>query len=106
MKVVITGHTKGIGKSIYEYFKKDLNNIVIGFSKSTLCDISKETDRQIILNELIDTDIFVNNAYHIHDDSQNILLEESYFSIGGGFIVQENINLEILNLQFIQKNGK
>ena len=78
MKVVITGHTKGIGKSIYEYFKKDLNNIVIGFSKSTLCDISKETDRQIILNELIDTDIFVNNAYHIHDDSQNILLEESF----------------------------
>jgi len=78
MKIVITGHTKGIGKSIYEYFKKDLNNIVNGFSKSTFCDISKETDRKIILKELIDTDIFVNNAYHINDDSQYILLEESF----------------------------
>lgn len=78
MKVVITGHTRGIGKAIYEYFKKDSKNILIGFSKSTFCDISKEIDRQIILKELIDTDIFVNNAYNNDDDSQNILLEKCF----------------------------
>lgn len=77
MKVVITGHTKGIGKAIYEYF---LNKgyQVIGFSRSTGHDITEYRSQEIILDELKDTDIFVNNAYVNFTDDQLNLLKLSY----------------------------
>ena len=62
MKIAITGHTKGIGKSIANKFSSK-NYEVLGFSKSTGFDISKEEDRINILNMSKDADIFVNNAY-------------------------------------------
>ncbi len=34
MKIVITGHTRGLGKAFYDYFVKDPSNTVIGLSKS------------------------------------------------------------------------
>lgn len=73
MKVVITGHKKGIGKSIYDYFVLKKHD-VIGFSKSDGFDISKEKTRNIIFEECLDSNIFVNNAYNDHDDSQLLLL--------------------------------
>jgi len=62
MKVAITGHTRGIGKAILDKFSSN-NCEVIGFSKSTGFDISKEQDRINIFNMAKDADIFVNNAY-------------------------------------------
>ena len=62
MKVAITGHTKGIGKALFEYFSQQGYD-VIGFSRSNGFDISlKETQNQI-LKELTSCDIFINNAY-------------------------------------------
>jgi NADP-dependent 3-hydroxy acid dehydrogenase YdfG len=59
--VGITGHTCGLGKSIFAAFdQQDYNTI--GFSRSNGFDISKESVRQSILNQPLD--IFVNNAYH------------------------------------------
>jgi NAD(P)-dependent dehydrogenase (short-subunit alcohol dehydrogenase family) len=74
MKVGITGHTKGIGKEISEYFLKNSYEVV-GFSRSSGYDISKEIDRNKILEQLDHFDIFVNNAYNNFDDSQLIILE-------------------------------
>jgi len=57
MKVAITGHTQGIGKAIAELYPDNL-----GFSRSNGYDISVETSREQIVQESIDTDIFINNA--------------------------------------------
>ncbi len=75
MKVAITGHTKGIGKSIYEYFTS-IGAAVSGFSRSNGFDISIECHREMIINSLNDVDIFVNNAFNDYDNSQLIMLEE------------------------------
>jgi hypothetical protein len=79
-KIVITGHTRGIGKAIYEYFSKDPTNTILGFSKSTGFDIQKSADRGHIVKMSWDADIFVNNAfpYLTPDDSQLILLRDIF----------------------------
>jgi hypothetical protein len=72
MKYAITGHTSGIGKNIFEKLSPD----IIGFSKSTDYDITKFIDRQRIIQESKDCDIFINNA---HDGfGQTLLLIELF----------------------------
>ncbi len=58
MKYAITGHTDGIGKTIYNRL---LPNI-IGFSRSNGYDITKAEDRKRIIEEVKDCDVFINNA--------------------------------------------
>jgi hypothetical protein len=77
MKIAITGHSKGLGKVLSEYFNVD-NNQVTGFSRSNGYDISIENSRQQILSIIKDYDLFVNNAYNNFDRSQYILLESVY----------------------------
>jgi len=72
MKIAITGHTKGIGKSLYDILS--LSNNVKGFSKSKGYDITKKTDRSWILQEIKDCDVFINNAYD--DFAQSSMLYE------------------------------
>jgi hypothetical protein len=62
MKIVITGHNRGLGKSLSNVFCVNENTIV-GFNKSAGCDISVDADRQAILKELETADVFINNAY-------------------------------------------
>lgn len=71
--VAVTGHTSGIGKSIFEYFTTD---IVKGYSRSNGYDITLQTDRLRILNDVKNFDIFVNNAYSNFDNSQLLMLKE------------------------------
>lgn len=73
--VAITGHTKGIGKEIYNYFAIQ-NYQMQGFSRSNNFDISIEQDRNRIIESSKKCDIFVNNAYNNFDNSQQLLLEE------------------------------
>jgi short-subunit dehydrogenase len=61
MRCLITGHTSGIGRSIYNRFK-EMGFDVIGISKSTGIDI--EENYQKIINDALGCDLFVNNAYH------------------------------------------
>ena len=58
MKIAITGHTKGIGKAIYEHFQPN----IIGFSRSNGYDILK--DMESIFRESTDTTVFINNAHN------------------------------------------
>lgn len=62
LKIAITGHTSGIGLSLYNRFK-DLGHEVIGFSRSTGHDISIPDVCYSLLDTLNDFDVFVNNAY-------------------------------------------
>ena len=63
MKVAITGHTKGIGLSLYNVFSNN-NYSTIGFSRSTGYDIASIDDRKKIISSSRECEIFINNAYH------------------------------------------
>jgi hypothetical protein len=71
--VAITGHTKGIGKAIFNKFKNSQHQI-IGYSRTNGFDISEETIQDQILKECEDVDIFINNAYS--PNAQTALLEK------------------------------
>jgi len=59
MKIAITGHTKGIGKAMFETLSKE--HECIGFSRSTGHDIGLQ--QNVIINSVSDCDVFINNAY-------------------------------------------
>jgi|TARA_B110000503_G_C7152159_1_gene415690 hypothetical protein len=69
MKIVITGHTQGIGKAIFEKYGG------IGLSRSTGFDITKDN-----ILPFIDKDtVFINNAYtSILPHAQTMLLLDTY----------------------------
>ena len=75
MKIALTGHTRGIGKEIYQYFENQNFNC-LGFSRSNGFDISNSEKRKQIAELSKDCDIFVNNAYCNFDDSQLEMLKE------------------------------
>lgn len=83
MKIIITGHSAGIGLAIYNYFSKDPSNNVIGFSRKTGHNINNPQKRAEIIECSKDADIFVNNACTYIDDSQLILLR-NMFNIWAG----------------------
>jgi hypothetical protein len=62
MKIALTGHTRGVGKSLLDLFKSN-GHTVIGFSKSQGFDISDPVSIEKILDSLADYDVFINNAY-------------------------------------------
>jgi len=64
-KIAITGHTRGIGKGLYNFFSKSYN--VKGFSLENGYDIN---DYDRILDETDDCEIFINNAYSYYKQSE------------------------------------
>jgi NAD(P)-dependent dehydrogenase (short-subunit alcohol dehydrogenase family) len=70
MKYAITGHTDGLGRAIST--KVDH----IGFSKSTGYDITNIEHRKNIIDQSINSDVFINNAYAEY--AQTDLLYELY----------------------------
>lgn len=62
MKIAITGHSKGIGKALFEELTKRGNHVV-GYSRTNGFDISISSVRDHIVAESIETDVFINNAY-------------------------------------------
>lgn len=59
MKCVITGHSSGLGKYLYEYFQTNGWNVV-GMSRFNGYDVSQ--DREKIIKQSLDADLFINNA--------------------------------------------
>ena len=59
MKIAITGHSKGIGKELYDIFDSD--HQVEGFSRSNGYNISEK--HRLIARSVKDCDVFVNNAW-------------------------------------------
>lgn len=74
MRVAITGHTKGIGQELVNYFLGKKYEVT-GFSRKNNYDISINETRKRIVGQLDQFDIFVNNAYNNFDNSQELLLE-------------------------------
>ena len=72
MKYAITGHTQGIGKSLFD----KLTPNCIGFSKSTGYDITNKDCRRDIIKHSHDCDIFINNA--TDNMGQTLLLIELF----------------------------
>ena len=68
MKVRITGHTKGLGKSLYNYFKDKFEDVKGFDSSNTLDEIIEQSQ---------DCDLFINNTYTA-DNLQLTLLEKLY----------------------------
>lgn len=60
MIISITGHTRGIGLSLKEYFESN-GHTVFGFSRSTGYNIIKDQDAIVELSS--NSDVFINNAY-------------------------------------------
>lgn len=81
MKCIVTGHTSGVGKSIYEHFQSK-GYEVIGLSRSNGYDISVDQDKIAEISQ--GCDIFVNNAYSgesqldllnkLHDKVKNMIV--------------------------------
>lgn len=68
MKLVITGHTNGIGQCIYEEFGG------LGLSRSTGFDITKDN----ISDHITSNTIFINNAFSLKDvNAQSKMLDQS-----------------------------
>ena len=76
MKIVITGHTTGIGKYLYDHFST--NNTVIGISRITGYDLSTNLAEVVELAK--GADLFINNA--AIDDCQIKLLESLHDKVG------------------------
>ena len=70
MKIVITGHTKGLGKALASKLGK--KHRIIGFSRDT---IPIENYEEIVRNSE-NADVFINNAYS--DFYQTTLLQEMF----------------------------
>lgn len=62
MKIVITGHTSGIGKGFYDYYLSK-GHEVLGFSRSTGHDLTEEKFLNYVAIKAINSNIFINNAY-------------------------------------------
>jgi hypothetical protein len=81
MKCVVTGHTSGIGKIIYDHFLSK-GWEVIGMSRSNGYNIV--TDQKRVIDDSVGCDIFVNCAYDgtaqlelldaLHDKVKNIIV--------------------------------
>lgn len=97
MKVIVTGHTRGIGLALYNYFISQ-NYDVTGVSKSTGYNISSPLIREKIIRLSKDADIFVNNAYS-NDGSQFSLLKKMHQ-------LWEGTDKKIINISTRYTNGK
>lgn len=60
MKIVITGHTSGLGKALYDDLSKKRD--VFGLSRSSGHDLSVDLSSFM----MDDFDVYINNAYHAH----------------------------------------
>lgn len=62
MKIAITGHTKGIGKALYDGFCSQ-GHEVLGFSRTTGYTVSTDEGIKQIVEASVDCDILIINAY-------------------------------------------
>jgi hypothetical protein len=68
-KIVITGHTHGLGKAIYDKFTEVSCHEIVGLSRSNGYDIDADFDK--VVEEASGAEIFINNAYR---DEQQLKL--------------------------------
>lgn len=79
MKIVITGHTQGVGKHIYDYYVSQ-GHEVIGCSRTTGYDLEKFEDIIRVCELAEGCDLFINNTYA--KTAQEDLLDRLYNKVG------------------------
>jgi hypothetical protein len=62
-KIIITGHTKGLGLAIYNHFTNLVGYNVIGLSRSNGFDVEHDIEKVIKYVESENPDYFFNNVY-------------------------------------------
>jgi nucleoside-diphosphate-sugar epimerase len=63
MKVAITGHSRGLGKALWDRFAEQDDVELVGFSRSNGYNIALSNIQDKIVTESSDCDLFINNAY-------------------------------------------
>jgi len=86
MKIALSGHTRGLGKFIYESIH------CTGYSRSNGFDIT-ETD--LFVQQIKDFDVFINNTYH------PIYQQKLFETLFDTWKYKEKIIINIINLSTI-----
>ena len=98
-KIVITGHTSGVGKTIYDALNADSCREIVGLSRSNGYDIDADFDK--VVEEATGAEIFINNAYR---DSQQLRLVEALKDKVGMMVVMGSVSRfypEIIPTQYV-----
>lgn len=77
MKIVITGHTQGIGRALFSHWIEQGHNVV-GVSRQTGYDLT--TDHTKVISEISAADLFVNSANILN--CQIPLIEQTINRVG------------------------
>lgn len=90
MKIVITGHTSGLGMTLYRRFSAE--HRVVGMSRTNGYDMSKDLSSFLIK----DFDVYINNAYHEYSQTDLLyrLFEQNKYR-----------NCSIINIGSVSSDG-
>lgn len=98
-KIVITGHTSGVGKTIYDALNADSCREIVGLSRSNGYDIDADFDK--VVEAATGAEIFINNAYR---DSQQLRLVQALKDKVGMMVVMGSVSRfypEIIPTQYV-----
>jgi len=98
-KIVITGHTSGVGKTIYDALNADSCREIVGLSRSNGYDIDADFDK--VVEAATGAEIFINNAYR---DSQQLKLIQALKDKVGMMVVMGSVSRfypEIIPTQYV-----
>jgi hypothetical protein len=117
-KIVITGHTSGIGKALFDKFKEISCHEIVGISRSNGYDIDADFDK--VVEAATGADLFINNAYrdgqqlklfHALKDRVNMMVVMGSVSrlypdlIPTGYVQDKQALAEACRLESINPNG-
>ena len=106
MNIALTGHSKGLGKALFEFLSQ--KHEIIGFSRSNGYDIKSPFDRKKIIKESKDCDIFINLVHNYYHQTDLLLelhrswkgLQKYIINIGTSAVDDENFGLN--NYQMLE----
>ena len=99
MNIALTGHSKGLGKALFEFLSQ--KHEIIGFSRSNGYDIKSPFDRKKIIKESKDCDIFINLVHNYYHQTDLLLelhkswkgLQKYIINIGTQAVNDENFGI-------------
>jgi short-subunit dehydrogenase len=106
MKIAITGHTAGIGLALAN-LHRSMGHEVVGFSRTTGYNIAVPANRERIVADAQDCDIFYNNAHDWYGDNfaEVTLFEQLWQSWQGQRRIIVNISSLLVVEQRRPKSG-
>ena len=71
-KIILTGHTSPMGKELYAHLSKEYE--VIGVSRESGYDLTKQEDVEKVTDMVLDADLFINLAHVESAQSQMLIM--------------------------------